>query len=227
MLRTNTGSVDLVTEDVKRRRYDSALRSEQAARTRRAVLQAARELVVAQGYAKTSVAAIAARAGVAVDTVYASAGRKPAIMTQLVETALSGTDDVVPGPEREYVARIRAADGARAKLVVYAGAVAALGERVAPVHRALAEAAVTDPDCAALRASVDARRRANMLLLAAELRGTGELRDDLSDDDVADVLWAFNSAEFHGLLVGGRGWTADRFAGWLADGWCRLLLERP
>lgn len=223
-VRTNAGSVDPVTGDVKRRRYDSEVRTEQAAATRRAVLEAARELFVEHGYAATPVAAIARRAGVAVDTVYASAGRKPAIMAHLVETALSGTDDAVPGPERDYVDRIRATSGGRAKLGVYAAAVATLGERLAPVHRALAEAAVTDADCAALRAAVADRRRANMLLFVADLRATGELRPELADDEVADVVWATNSAEFHALLVGGRGWTTERFAGWLADSWARLLL---
>lgn len=213
-----------MTGDVKRRRYDSTRRAERAAATRRAVLDAARELFVAQGYAATPVAAIAARAGVAVDTVYASAGRKPEILALLVETALSGTEDVVPGPEREYVDRIRTAMDARAKLAVYGEAVAAIGERLAPVHRALAEAAVADPDCAALRAAVAARRRQNMLAFAAELRTTGELRAGLSDDDVADVVWATNSAEFHALLVGDRGWSTDRFGQWLADAWARLLL---
>jgi AcrR family transcriptional regulator len=213
-----------VSQDVKRRRYDSAVRADRAAATRRAVLDAARTLVLEEGYVATSVAAIARRAGVAVDTVYASTGRKPEIMALLVETALSGTDAVVPGPERDHVQRLRAADGARAKLAVYGAAVAALGDRLAPVHRALAEAAVGDPDCAALQASIAARRRSNMLLLAADLRATGELRPELDDDDVADVVWATNSAEFHGLLVGGRGWSTQRFGAWLADSWARLLL---
>ncbi|MCW2583068.1 MAG: regulatory protein TetR [Klenkia sp.] len=217
--------MDPVSGDVKRRRYASTLRADRAAATRRAVLEAARALFLEQGYVATSVAAIAGRAGVAVDTVYASTGRKPAIMAHLVETALSGTEDAVPGPERDYVDRIRSADGARAKLGVYAVAVAALGERLAPVHRALAEAAVTDPDCAALQNTVATRRRANMLLLAADLRATGELRPDMDDDDVADVVWATNSAEFQALLVGGRGWTTQRFGDWLADSWARLLLS--
>ena len=70
-----------VEDDVKgagRRRYTSAVRTEQATATRRAVLRAARELFAERGYAGTSIAAVAAHAGVAVDTVYAAAGRKPA-----------------------------------------------------------------------------------------------------------------------------------------------------
>jgi AcrR family transcriptional regulator len=216
-----------VTDDVKaapRRRYTSAMRAERAAATRHAVLQAARELFTEQGYAATGVAQIAERAGVAVDTVYAAAGRKPALLRELVETSLSGSDDVVPAEQREYVHRVRAAPTAREKLAVYAAAVAGIGTRMAPVHRALAEGAVRDPALAALRAEIDERRARNMRLLAADLRATGELRADLPDDEVADIIWSMNAAEYHALLVGQRGWSAERFAAHLTDAWTRVLL---
>ena len=222
----DSGSVALVTEHVKgRRRYSSEVRAAQAAATRHAVLEAARELFTEHGYAGTSIAAIAERAGVAVDTVYAAAGRKPALLRELVETSLSGTDQVVPADQRDYVLRFRAASSAGEKIAIYAAAVSAIGIRMAPIHRALAEAAVTDSDCAALRAEIDARRANNMRLLAADLRETGELRPDLTDDEVADIVWSMNAAEYRALLVGARGWTAERFGAWLADAWARLLLR--
>lgn len=224
----DSGSVALVADDVNpsgRRRYSSALRAEQAAATRRAVLQAARELFAEKGYAGTGIAAIAARAGVAVDTVYAAAGRKPALLRELVETALSGTDEPVPAEQRDYVRRIQAAETAREKLAIYAAAVAEIGVRMAPVHRALVEASVSDPDCAALRAEIGARRAANMRRFAADLRATGELRPDLPDEEVADIVWSMNAAEYRALLVGERGWTPERFGAWLADAWTRLLLD--
>jgi hypothetical protein len=40
---------------------------------------------------------------------------------------------------------------------------------------------------------------------------TGELRADLTDDEVADVVWSMNSAEFHALLVGERGRTTEPY----------------
>ena len=206
------------------RRYVSAVRAEQAAATRSAVLTAARELFSERGYAATSISAIAARAGVAVDTVYAAAGRKPALLRELVETSLSGTDQPVPAAQRDYVLRLRAATSAREKLTIYATAVAEIGVRMAPIHLALAEAAVTDGDCAALRAEIDARRANNMRLLAADLRATGELRPDLTDDEVADIVWSMNAAEYRALLVGQCGWSAERFGTYLADAWARLLL---
>jgi AcrR family transcriptional regulator len=217
--------VAFVAEDVKsRRRYASATRAAQAAATRHAVLEAARELFTEHGYAGASIAAIAERAGVAVDTVYAAAGRKPALLRELVETSLSGTDQAVPAEQRDYVVRVQAAPSAREKIAIYAAAVSEIGVRLAPIHRALAEAAVGDAACAALRAEISTRRAANMRLFAADLRTTGELRRDLTDDEVADIVWSMNAAEYRALLVGERGWSADRFGAWLADAWTRLLL---
>lgn len=215
----------LVADDVKTsRRYVSALRAEQAAATRSAVLAAARELFTERGYAATPISAIAERAGVAVDTVYAAAGRKSQLLRELVETSLSGTDQAIPALQRDYVRRVRAAGSAREKLALYAAAVAEIGVRLAPIHAALAEAALSDPGCAALRAEIDHRRADNMRLFAVDLRATGELRADLTDGEVADIVWSMNAAEYRALLVGGRGWSADRFGTWLADAWTRLLL---
>lgn len=210
-----------------KRRYHSPRRAAQAAATRHAVLEAARELFVSQGYTVTTVADIATRAEVSPDTIYASVGRKPALLRELVETSLSGTDQAVPAEQRDYVARIRAAATAGDKLGIYARAVTAIQQRLAPVFLALRDAAITDADCAALWAEIARRRATNMRLLAADLRATGELRDDLSDDQVADVIWSMNAAEYWDLLVRERSWTPQQFASWLADAWTRLLLETP
>jgi AcrR family transcriptional regulator len=207
------------------RRYASPQRTAQAAATRHAILEAARDLFSERGYVATPVSAIAARAGVAVDTVYAAVGKKPELMRALIESALSGTDEVIPAEERDYVVRVRAAPTAQAKLAIYAAAIAAIGLRMAPVHRALREASVTDAGCAQLRAQISSRRAANMRLFAADLRATGELREELSDVEVADIVWSMNAAEYYDLLVTERGWTPGRFGEWLLDAWTRLLLR--
>ena len=86
------------------------------------------------------------------------------------------------------------------------------------------DAAVTHPDCAALWAEISQRRATNMRRLAADLRTTGEVRDDLSNDQVADTVSSMNSAECWVLLVRERQWSPEQFATWLADAWTRLLL---
>ncbi len=98
----------LVPEQVKPRRYDSSRRKLAAAQTRSSILAAARELFISHSYGTTTVAAIAERAGVAQDTVYAAVGTKPAIFRSLIESALSGRDEPVPGAQRAYADHVRA-----------------------------------------------------------------------------------------------------------------------
>lgn len=214
-------------EPVKSRRYRSPARAEQTERTRTAVLDAARELFTTRGYAGTTVRAIAEAAGVHLDTLYATVGRKPQIMLALVESALSGQSGPVAAEERDYVRRIRASHDAGEMLDIYADAVTEIQLRLAPVFAALRAAADADEACAAVWRDVSDRRAANMLLLARDLRATGGLRDDLTDREVADIVWSMNAAEHWELLVVRRGWSADRFRTWLADAWRRLLLGTP
>ena len=172
----------------QRKPYDSPRRAEHAIATRRAVLDAARELFIERGYAVTTVADIARRARVAVDTVYAAVGRKPALLREVLETAISGSDQAVPAGQRDYVARVRAAQGARQKIQAYAAALVDIQPRLAPVYLALRDAAATDPGSAATWREISQRRARNMRAFAADLRATGELRTDLSDDDIADIV---------------------------------------
>ncbi len=208
-----------------KRGYHSPRRVEQAAATRRAVLLAARRLFVSNGYSATTIADIAERARVSVDTIYATVGRKPALLRELVETAISGTDQAIPADQRDYVTRIGAATTARGKITIYAHAITAIQQRLAPVFLALRDAATSDADCAALWAEIAQRRAANMRRFAADLRSTGGLRGDLTDDQVADIIWSMNAAEYWHLLVRERGWTPNQFAEWLTDAWTRLLLQ--
>jgi AcrR family transcriptional regulator len=222
-------TVRRVVDNVKRqtgtRAYHSPRREEQALATRQAVVLAARHFFTTKGYTATTIADIARRAGVSPDTIYAAVGRKPALLRELVEIALSGTDQAVPAEERDYVIRMRAAPTALEALTIYADAVTAIQERLAPVFLALRDAAVTDSDCAKLWTEISERRARNMRALAATLRATGDLRDDLTDDQVADIVWSMNAAEYWDLLVRQRGWTPAHFATWLADAWARLLLR--
>ena len=216
-----------MSEPVKTRTYRSSVREEQARGTRRAILDAARFLFTEQGFAATTIAQIAAKAGVAVDTVYAAVGTKPVLIRLLMETAISGTDQAVPAEERDYVQRIRAAGPAREKIGIYAAAVTEVNERLAPLHLLLRDAATQSPELGALWTEIATRRAANMRLFAQDLAATGELRPGLGVDEVADVVWSLNSAEYYTLLVRDRGWPPARLAAWLADTWCRLFLDRP
>src|SRR5437870_615481 len=107
-------------------------------------------------------AVLARRARVAVDTVYAAVGRKPALLREVLETTISGSDQAVPAEQRDYVARVRAAKGAREKIEAYVAALVDIQPRLAPVYLALRDAAATDPDSAATWREISERRARNM-----------------------------------------------------------------
>ena len=213
-----------MTKTVKTRTYRSTVRAEQAQRTRLAVLRAARDLLTERGYEATTVAMVAAAAGVSVDTVYTSVGRKPELAVAVVDMVLGSADEPVPAQERDYVRAVQAARTGRDKLEVYAAALRTLVPRTAPLLEALRRAGESDPASESAWSMVMDRRAANMLLLAADLRASGDLRADLTDREVADVIWSTNSPVYW-LLLRSRGWSAKRYAELLADLWCRLLLE--
>lgn len=213
-----------MTRQPHTRGYRSPLRDERARHRRAAILNAARTLLLELGYSQMTMNAVAREAGVALDTVYESVGRKPVLVRLLVETAISGQDEAVAAAERDYVRRILAAPTAREKIAIYTGALGRILPRLAPIVVALGDAASSHPDLAALWKEIADRRAANMRLLADDLLATGEVRSELDRDAVADVIWSMNAPEFYTLLVGERGWSPDRFAAWLADAWERILL---
>ena len=209
---------------VKRKPYESMLRAEGAEQTRATIVAIARRLFVERGYDGTTMQAIADQAGVALDTVYATVGKKPLLARLLVEAALSNRDRAVPAEERDYVIRIRAAASAREKLRIYAAAIAEIHGRLSPLFAALKAAAPSHPEIAELWREITERRARNMRLFASDLLATGEVRRGLDVKRVADVVWATNSSELYSLLVDERGWSSEEYRAWLLDAWERLLL---
>lgn len=216
----------LVPDPVKTpRTYRSPLRAEQAAATRQQVLAAAWRLFTTQGYAATTVAEVAAAAGVSVDTLYATIGRKSLLLREVVESAISGTPAAVVADEREYVRRVQATEDPAAAIRIYADAITEMSPRTGPILAALRDAAGTDPACALLHSEISGRRAANMLRFAAHLRRRDGLRAEVSDQYAADVIWATAGFEHYLQLVHERGWTPEEFGDYLAQTWTRTLLQ--
>lgn len=215
-----------MSETVNTRRYRSTLRAERATQTRRSILASSRHLFMTRGYTATTIQEIADSAAVNADTVYRSVGRKPELLRALVESAITGAPGDLTGNDSD-VARIASAPTAGEKLDLYAQTLVAVQQRLAPIVVALRAASFTDESCQALRADLNDRWSSTMRNLAANLRSTGELRADLDDAMVTDVLWSMSAAEYWVLLVDERGWSPERVEAWLADAWRRMLLASP
>jgi AcrR family transcriptional regulator len=210
-----------------KRRYDATRRRAAADATRQRILAAARALFLARGYPATTMAAIAAAAGVAVETIYLAVGPKAALVRELVELALSGADRPAPPLEREGVKEIQAEPDPRRKVVLFARLVRRLQERLAPLWAVVEAAAPDDAELAALVAELYARHVGSMRLFVDHLAATGHLRAALAPDLATDLLWAMNSPAFYRLLAVERQWSGDTLERFLADAWQLLLLPDP
>jgi AcrR family transcriptional regulator len=209
-----------------RRGYEAPRRRAAADQTRRQIVEAARRLFLERGYVATSMAAIAAAAGVSHETVYAVFGPKPALFRYLIEIALSGTDAPVPALERASTRDMQAEPNPSRRLEMFARVIRLIHERLAPLFDLLREGARTDPDLKAYLDELNERHVGNMRAFAAHLAAAGGLRSDLSVEVAGDMIWIMTSVELFLLCVRDRGWSADFFEQWFADALKCLLLPR-
>jgi AcrR family transcriptional regulator len=213
-----------VPSDVKPRTYHSPRRAEQARVTRRAVLEAARALFVSRGYAATTIEAVAARADVSPETVYATFRNKRSLLSDLIDVSIAGDDAPVPVLERPWVREMRDEPDLRQRVRILARNGRLMLERWADVADVLRAAAAADPKIATLWARNKQQRLAGQRALLRIVTQGERLRDGLTGESAADVLFAVGSPEVYRMLVADRGWSAARFERWYADTLERFLL---
>lgn len=201
---------------VPKRTYASPLRDAQAAATQQAIVSAATRLFVEQGYGATSIEAIAASAGVGRATVFTAIGGKPVLLRRAYDVALMGDDEPVPLRHHPEAVSIRAEPDPRVYLERYAGLVADIDRRQAPIHEAMRGAASADPEVRAVFEALVEERRTGSGRVVADVVAKGGLRDALDPAIAADIVWVLNDPGLYDLLVHRRGWAHDRFRAWLA-----------
>lgn len=214
-----------MTGQVKpKRAYDASRRREQARESRRAMLDAARRLFLAHGYADTTMPMIAEEAGVSVQTLYKAFENKPGLVKALVDVALVGDDEPAPMMEREFVQRNMAEPDARKKLLDYGAHLAEIAPRAQPIMLVVRDAAAVDGGAAEVWQRLQAERLTGMTHFAQHLKSERFLRRGVSVAEARDVLWAHNSVELWDLLVRQRGWTAARYGRWVGNQLIAALL---
>jgi AcrR family transcriptional regulator len=207
------------------RRYDSPRRREQAAATRRAILGAAQRLFEEQGYPATTMAAIAAEAGVALKTVYLAFETKSGVLHALWHLLLRGDDDDVPVGDREwYRAVVDEPDPGR-QLRMNAHNSRVVKERAAALMAVIRSGASADPDIDHLWRRIEADFYDNQRLIVQSLHRSKALRSGLGVKRGTDILWALNHPDMWLLLVGQRGWTPAQYEDWFADAAAAQLLR--
>lgn len=214
-----------MTEAVNpKRRYASARRSAQAADTRGAVLDAARDLFVREGWQKTTIAAIAREASVSNETVYAVFGNKRAVLEALVVRAIRGQQQETPLLEQPGPRAIAAQTDQRRQLTLFAQDITQVLSRVAPLVAVVRSAAEADDEIENLYRQLHTGRRRNLEFVADALIANGPLRDGMDREKTVETVWRLASPELFLLLRDISGLSPEAYADWLSDTLAAALL---
>jgi AcrR family transcriptional regulator len=208
----------------KKSSYRSQLRTEQAAATRALVLDAATRLFVEQGYAATSIDAIAETAGVGRSTVFAAAGGKSWLLKTAYDRAIVGDDEPVSLLKRPAARKLFEMSDPREIVVGYARIIADAAERVSAICEAVHRAAGCDSEVGELWTQIGQERLVGAKAFAALISEKGGLRDGLAVGQARDIIWIFNDPTLHHVLVRQRRWGQDRYRDWLTESLQRQLL---
>ena len=207
-----------------RRPYHSPRRVEQAATTRRGILDAAQRLFEQHGYAATSMAAIAAEAGVSLKTVYVTFETKSGLLRALWHLLLRGDEEPVPVGERAWFRAVLEESDPERQLRLNVRNAKLVRARIGPLLQVVRRAAAADSEVAELWNRIQAEFYDNQRSLVEVLHEKGALWTSLDVARATDILWTLNHPDVYWLLVNERSWTPDQHERWLADLLCSQLL---
>jgi AcrR family transcriptional regulator len=199
-----------------KRSYDATRRREQARARRLATILAARDLFERDGFRLTTIAAVAAHAGVSAESIYKGFGTKAALAKAAFDVTVAGDDEPVPVADRPAMHAIRDEPDLRRKIEMFVGGLAQRQARSARVQILIRDGRHVDDSLVPVWAKLEDEGLVGMTMLARHLVGSGQVRDGVDVDEVRDVLWNYLQIDTYERLVLTRGWPLERYAGWLA-----------
>jgi AcrR family transcriptional regulator len=217
----------MVKEHASRRAYNSPRRQQQAAATRRTILEAAERLFLQDGYPATTMEAIAAEAGVSLKTAYLPFSTKSGLLRALWDLRLKSDDADAPVVQHEWFREVLEEPDPVRKLQLNARNSAAAKTRIGGLFRVIRGAAEIDADCGALWRLIQSDFYANQQMIVESIHRGGGLRRGLSVATGTDILWTLNHPDTWMLLAGQRGWSPHAYETWLAQASCAQLLGTP
>jgi AcrR family transcriptional regulator len=209
------------------RTYRSPVRDESARQTRRRIVGAARRLFESEGYAATTVDAVAEAAGVGRRTVFLSVGSKVELLKTAWDWAAVGDDEPVAMVDRPAVRQMRELTDPPELVRSWVAQVLSVGDRLAPLAQVLARAVDVDPEAAALQGRIDVQRRTGASMFVAHLASVGGLREGLGRDEASDMCWVLMDPLLQQRLRSDRGWTRAAVGDWLVRLVSASLLADP
>jgi AcrR family transcriptional regulator len=198
-----------------KRSYDASRRRERARARRLAVVLAARDLFERDGFRRTTIAAIAAHAGVSAESVYKGFGTKAALAKAVFDVVIAGDDEPVPVAERPAMRAIGDEPDVRRKIAMFVDGLAQRQARSARVQILIRDGRHVDDSLDPVWAKLNDEGLVGMTMLGRHLLESGQLRDGIELDEVRDVLWNYLSIDHYERLVLAQGWPLQRYSRWL------------
>ena len=202
----------------KKRPYKSLVRERQAGDTRVRIVEATRQLLQSKGYAGMTIEAIARRAEVSAQSVYAIFKSKTGILLALLDQSTFGAD------YDDAVRRAMTATDPETRLRLAAPIARGIHDAQSAAFDLLRGAGVVAPELAKLedqRESLRYERQEGMII---SLRDAGRLRPELDHASARDIFWMLTGRDVYRMLVRERGWSSQKYEDWLADSLVRSLL---
>lgn len=200
------------------RAYDNRSRAEAALATRRRIIEAARGMLLRDGYHAMSVSALAAAAGVSAQTVYNAVGGKAAVVKAVYDVLLAGDDHPVAMQDRPEFRAMSEAPDREAFMRAYAALCATIYERVGPLLGVLlAQGPGGDSGLQDFVATIDRERRVGNTNALNALDEAHGLPPRLDRERFIDIVWTMSSPEIYDRFVRRCGWTHAMYAAWLAE----------
>ena len=202
---------------VKTRAYDSTGRRRKARANRVAILDAARRLFLATGYARTSIAAVAKEAGVSPDLVYRHFSNKKGLVVELLNYEATGELDAPEVLDQERVRAALAEPDQRRQLAMFAVDIARRVARVQPIDDVIRSAGEVDAEIAEMHAKMHRTRLRNLRGFVESVASHGPLRSGRDVETATATVWILAGPETRRRLVDGAGWSQQQYATWLHD----------
>jgi AcrR family transcriptional regulator len=207
--------MDPVVEEVKRP-YDASGRREQALARQQSVVLAARDLFERRGFRPTTIAAIAAHAGVSAESVYKTFGTKAALAKAVFDVVVAGDEEPVPVAQRAEMQAMLDEPEVRRKIAMFVDGLAQRQARSARVQILIRDGRHVDDALTPVWAKLNAEGLAGMTILGRHLLETSQLREGILLAEVRDVLWNYLAIDNYERLVLSQGWPIERYSRWLA-----------
>ena len=199
------------------RSYDSPRRRAAAEQTRRRIVDTAGRLFSENGYAATSIRAVAAAAGTSPENIYLVFGTKAALLAAWIDVSVAGDHVPLPFVDRPEARALADLPTFDERLSAAMEINRAVNDRVAAPLAVLDAAAQSDPGIAALASTIDAARHQDIAQLLGVVLGELPARGDLDRAAVVDLVSALLSVHLYRALVLTAGWTARRYEDELAS----------